>query len=212
MLEGLHSAAAGMAAQQQRLDAVANDLANANTTGYKHQRVGFRDLVYDQTGRSSAQGVRTGSGAAAVDAGRAFAQGTLQRTDRTLDVALQFPCRVVKHVANSGKGAAMRTGIALASGENVVFIDADATYPADLIPDIVCQLGNGYGHVRCTRREGRVQIPALNRVGNFFLDLGIAAFSGLPGNDFLTGAAFETKHVDIAALVDSPVYDFRKLD
>ena len=89
MLEGLHSAAAGMAAQQQRMDAVANDLANANTTGYKHQRVGFRDLVYDQTGRSSAQGVRTGSGAAAVDAGRAFAQGTLQRTDRPLDVAIQ---------------------------------------------------------------------------------------------------------------------------
>src|SRR3954470_19925006 len=89
MIEGLHSAAAGMAAQQQRLDAVANDLANANTTGYKHQRVGFRDLVYDQTGRSSAQGVRTGSGAAAVDAGRAFAQGTLQRTDRPLDVAIQ---------------------------------------------------------------------------------------------------------------------------
>src|ERR671922_1298058 len=89
MLEGLHSAAAGMAAQQQRLDAVANDLANANTTGYKHQRVGFRDLMYDQTGRASAQGVRTGSGAAAVDAGRAFAQGVLQRTDRPLDVAIQ---------------------------------------------------------------------------------------------------------------------------
>jgi flagellar basal-body rod protein FlgG len=89
MLEGLHSAAAGMAAQQQRLDAVANDLANANTTGYKHQRVGFRDLVYDQAGRSSAQGVRTGSGAAAVDAGRSYGQGVLQRTDRTLDVAIQ---------------------------------------------------------------------------------------------------------------------------
>jgi flagellar basal-body rod protein FlgG len=78
-----------MAAQQQRMDAVANDLANANTTGYKHQRVGFRDLVYEQAGRSSAQGVRTGSGAAAVDAGRAFAQGVLMRTDRPLDVALQ---------------------------------------------------------------------------------------------------------------------------
>ena len=89
MLEGLNTAAAGMAAQQQRLDAVANDLANANTTGYKHQRVGFRDLVYTQPGRSSAQGVRTGSGAAAVDAGRSFGQGVLQRTDRPLDVAIQ---------------------------------------------------------------------------------------------------------------------------
>jgi flagellar basal-body rod protein FlgG len=89
MLEGLHSAAAGMAAQQQRLDAVANDLANANTVGYKHQRVGFRDLLYDQAGRSSTQGVRTGHGVAAVDAGRAFEQGSVQRTDRVLDVALQ---------------------------------------------------------------------------------------------------------------------------
>ena len=62
MLEGLNTAAAGMAAQQARIDAVANDLSNANTTGYKHLRVGFRDLVYTQTGRSSAQGPATGAG------------------------------------------------------------------------------------------------------------------------------------------------------
>jgi flagellar basal-body rod protein FlgG len=88
MLEGLHSAAAGMAAQQQRLDAVANDLANANTVGYKHQRVGFKDLLYDQAGRGSV-GVSTGHGSAAVDAGRAFTQGSVQRTDRVMDVAVQ---------------------------------------------------------------------------------------------------------------------------
>jgi flagellar basal-body rod protein FlgG len=89
MLEGLDSAAAGMAAQQQRLDSLANDLANANTVGYKHTRIGFRDLLYDAPGRSSAASVRTGHGAAAVDAGRSFQQGALQRTDRTLDVAIQ---------------------------------------------------------------------------------------------------------------------------
>lgn len=89
MLEGLNSAAAGMAAQQQRLDSVANDLANANTTSYKHGRVGFRDLIYEQAGRPAAAGVRTGHGAAAVDAGKSFGQGVLQRTDRSLDVALQ---------------------------------------------------------------------------------------------------------------------------
>ena len=89
MLEGLNSAAAGMAAQQQRLDAVSNDLANVNTTGYKKVRVGFRDLVYTQTGRSSAQGPQTGAGAAAVDAGRGFQQGSVQRTEQPLDVAIQ---------------------------------------------------------------------------------------------------------------------------
>ena len=89
MLEGLNSAAAGMAAQQQRLDAVSNDLANVNTTGYKKVRVGFRDLVYTQAGRASAQGPQTGAGAAAVDAGRGFQQGSVQRTEQPLDVAIQ---------------------------------------------------------------------------------------------------------------------------
>ena len=89
MLEGLNSAAAGMAAQRQRLDAVANDLANTNTTGYKRVRVGFQDLVYSQAGKASEEGVRIGAGARAVDAGRTMAQGALQRTDRPLDVAIQ---------------------------------------------------------------------------------------------------------------------------
>ena len=51
MLEGLRTAAAGMQAQQQKLDAVANDLANANTNGYKRLRVGFSDLIYERRGR-----------------------------------------------------------------------------------------------------------------------------------------------------------------
>ncbi len=47
MLEGLYSAAAGMAAQQEQLDAIANDLANVSSTGYKSERVGFKDLLYN---------------------------------------------------------------------------------------------------------------------------------------------------------------------
>src|SRR5579884_739989 len=88
MLEGLYSAAAGMAAQQERLDAVSNDLANANTPGYKHVRVAFRDLLYVSDG---APGVAAGAGAAAWMDGRSFLQGALQQTDRPLDVALQGP-------------------------------------------------------------------------------------------------------------------------
>ena len=75
MLEGLYTAAAGMAAQQQRMDALSNDVANINTAGYKHVRMGFRDLVYQADGPS---GVRTGSGAAAVQLGRGHEQGALQ--------------------------------------------------------------------------------------------------------------------------------------
>src|SRR6185437_5689839 len=89
MLEGMYSAAAGMAAQQQRLDAVSNDIANANTTGYKRVRVAFRDLLYTPEFLATQQGVTEGAGAMATTIGRGYAQGAFQRTDEPLDVALQ---------------------------------------------------------------------------------------------------------------------------
>ena len=86
MLEGLYSAAAGMQAQQQRIDSVANDLANVNTNGYKHTRVAFRDLLYvnDASGN-----VRSGAGAAATTIGRGFIQGSMRETGNPLDVAIE---------------------------------------------------------------------------------------------------------------------------
>lgn len=89
MLEGMYTAAAGMAAQQTRLDAVSADLANVDTTGYKSGRVAFRDLVYDSAqGFGAAKGVDIGAGSAATSIGRSSAQGALQDTGRSLDVAL----------------------------------------------------------------------------------------------------------------------------
>jgi flagellar basal-body rod protein FlgG len=135
MLEGLNSAAAGMAAQQQRMDAVSNDLANANTTGYKRVRVGFRDLVYTQTGRSSAQGPRTGAGAAAVDAGRAFAQGVLQRTDQPWDVAIQGE-GFLKVRLTDGRAALTRDGSLRVDGSGKLVTSSGAlVQPPITVPD-----------------------------------------------------------------------------
>ena len=86
MLEGLYSAAAGMSAQQQRIDTLANDVANVSTTGYKHTRVAFRDLLYTQD-RSGV--VSSGAGAAATPIGRGFAQGAMRETGNKLDVAIE---------------------------------------------------------------------------------------------------------------------------
>jgi flagellar basal-body rod protein FlgG len=91
MLEGLYSAAAGMAAQQERIDGVANDLANTSTTGYKHVRIGFRDLLYSAQGNGAGPTVMAGSGAAAELIGRSQGQGPLQDTGQPLDVAIQGP-------------------------------------------------------------------------------------------------------------------------
>src|SRR3954451_6191258 len=90
MLEGLRTASAGMLAQQQKLDAVANDLANANTNGYKRQRVGFSDLLYERGGRpTTSDNAQLGTGSRIVHNGRYFEQGNLQNTGDPLNVGIQ---------------------------------------------------------------------------------------------------------------------------
>jgi flagellar basal-body rod protein FlgG len=165
MLEGLNTAAAGMAAQQARIDAVSNDLANANTTGYKHVRVGFRDLVYTQTGRSSAQGPQTGAGAAAVDAGRSFTQGDLQRTDQPLDVAIQgegfLRVRLPDGTAGLTRDGSLHidgTGRLVTSTGGVV--QPAITFPADTDPSTISIAADGA--VRAgTRAVGRIELVSV---------------------------------------------------
>lgn len=86
MADGIYAAAAGMAAQQTRMDAIANDLANSDTPGYKSERVAFEDLVYGSEG-----GVPVGSGAAALTAGRTTTQGVLQDSSDPLSLAIDGP-------------------------------------------------------------------------------------------------------------------------
>ncbi len=90
MLEGLYSAAAGMSAQQEQLDAISNDLANLSTDGYKSQRVSFSDLLYspvDIAGTVSTDG----AGASAKVIGRSEAQGAVTETGDPLDLAIEGP-------------------------------------------------------------------------------------------------------------------------
>ena len=45
MMRSLWTAASGMAAQQQNINVVANNLANSNTNGFKKSRADFQDLM-----------------------------------------------------------------------------------------------------------------------------------------------------------------------
>jgi len=89
MLQGLYSAASGMEAQQTQLNAISNDLANADTPGYESVNVGFEDLLYSSGGVSSGSPVATGAGASASIVGRDTTQGALTQTGRTLDVGIE---------------------------------------------------------------------------------------------------------------------------
>src|SRR5262245_39446090 len=51
-------------------------------------------------------------------------------TDHTALIASQFPCKVIRQ-PNQGKGAAVRAGMRAATGQSIIIMDADNTYPAE---------------------------------------------------------------------------------
>jgi flagellar basal-body rod protein FlgG len=85
MSNGLHLAASGLLAQQARLDTVSNDLANANTTGYKRARVAFQEVVVGEGVTAKGSGVRS------LDGGRSFQQGALAESSNRFALALEGP-------------------------------------------------------------------------------------------------------------------------
>jgi len=60
--------------------------------------------------------------------------------DNTAAMALAEGVRVLQHTRNRGYGAALKTGIMAAHYDGVLIMDADGTYPAESIPDLVAAL------------------------------------------------------------------------
>ena len=98
MIRALYSAASGMTAQQLNVDNIANNLANANTTGYKMRTPQFQDLLYQSIvlpGVNAGQqttvpaGLQLGLGTRASSNEIIFTQGSMNQTGNPLDVAIQ---------------------------------------------------------------------------------------------------------------------------
>lgn len=98
-VQALYSAATGMQAMETKLDVVANNLANINTTGFKKGRANFEDLFYrhyQMPGATDGQ-LRTGTGTSVGLGTRVssvqtdFKQGAFQLTGNALDVAIEGP-------------------------------------------------------------------------------------------------------------------------
>lgn len=97
MMPALWVAKTGLSAQNFKLTTVANNLANASTVGFKRDDAQFEDLLYQihsQPGAASSEstklpsGMQIGTGARIVSTAKQFTQGSLQVTDRALDIAI----------------------------------------------------------------------------------------------------------------------------
>ncbi len=106
-------------------------------------------------------------------------------SDATAAIASQYPCRLLRHRRNRGKGQAVKTGIAAANGEAIVLVDADGTYPIEMIPNLVRGLAD-YDVVSGSRTKNEA-VPPLNRLGNRLLRSAIRRLYGSTVADPLTG-------------------------
>ncbi|HWC98009.1 MAG TPA: flagellar basal-body rod protein FlgG [Candidatus Sulfopaludibacter sp.] len=98
MIRALYSAASGMRAQEVNVDNIANNLANANTVGFKSRRAQFQDLMYQsllQPGAAAGQqtvipaGLQLGLGTRSSSNEILFTQGAFSETDNPLDMVIQ---------------------------------------------------------------------------------------------------------------------------
>jgi flagellar basal-body rod protein FlgG len=97
-IQTLYTAATGMEAMQTKLDVVANNLANINTTAFKRDRANFEDLLYrhqvypgilDAQQNPTPTGVEIGLGTRIQSTQKDYQQGTIEQTGRDLDVAIE---------------------------------------------------------------------------------------------------------------------------
>jgi flagellar basal-body rod protein FlgG len=96
-IQTLYTAATGMEAMQTKLNVIANNLANVNTTGFKRDRANFEDLFYrqvklpglqDAQGQLTPTGIHLGLGTRVSSTQTEFVQGAFQDSEGELDMAI----------------------------------------------------------------------------------------------------------------------------
>src|SRR5579872_3539856 len=100
MLRSLYTAATGMEAEQLKMDTIANNLANANTTAFKRTRAEFQDLLSETIVQATPSGPGGGGQPAPLQVGlgvrtgtttRSMAQGDRIATQNPYDLSIDGP-------------------------------------------------------------------------------------------------------------------------
>ena len=227
MIRALYSAASGMTAQQLNVDNIANNLANANTAGFKMRRAQFQDLLYQnmiQPGAAAGQqttipaGLQLGLGTRAASNEIIFMQGAFSQTSNPLDLAIQgsgfFQIRQA-----SGELAYTRAGqFQLDRNGNMVTSNGDTLEPQITIPATaqnvtIAQDGTVSFTVpgqSASQKAGQIQLAnfqnpgGLNSIGsNLYLptdasgDAQVGAPGGSEGLGKVTQGYTEQSNVDV---------------
>ena len=94
----MHVAKTGLNSQQVKMQVIANNLANVNTTGFKSDRANFESLLYQilrgagentSENTSLTSGLSVGTGTRLLNTNKLFTQGSLIDTGNSLDMSVE---------------------------------------------------------------------------------------------------------------------------
>jgi glycosyltransferase involved in cell wall biosynthesis len=108
--------------------------------------------------------------------------------DRTAEIAQELGARIIKQFPPQGYGPAMDRAVREASGDVVITLDCDDTYPVEAIPELRRLVEQGYDLVNTTRVHKRPKaMPFANFLANRFFALGARVLHGLRTTDVHSG-------------------------
>ncbi|HZU32969.1 MAG TPA: flagellar basal-body rod protein FlgG [Candidatus Angelobacter sp.] len=211
MFRSLYTAATGMAAQQNNLDNIANNISNSSATGFRRRRLQFQDLFYQNMvmpGSAATQsttvaaGLQIGLGTRTVASEIIQQQGDIEQTGNPLDLAIKgngfFQILMPNgetaytragdlHTDSTGTlmtadGNPLQPNITIPNGATSITIGTDGTVSVTLSGQTASQQVGVIQLANFTNPEG------LNSVGqNLFLSTSASgdAIVGNPGTDGL---------------------------
>ena len=95
-------------------------------------------------------------------------------SDSSVAVAKKLGCRVIRHPVNRGSGASRKTGILLARGKIVIMLDADGSYAASIIPQMLSCFPE-YDQVNGARKSEEGSLRWLRQPTKWFIRM-LASF------------------------------------
>jgi flagellar basal-body rod protein FlgG len=173
MFRALYTAASGMHTQQLNLDNVANNLANASTSGFRSRRLQFQDLIYQNLvlpGAASTQqttfptGLQIGLGSRTAASEIIGTQGDFNTTNNPLDLTIQGQGFFQVQLP-TGETAYTRSGaFHLDSTGIIVNSDGNQLQPAITIPPSATNITIGTDGTVSVQLPGQAQAQQVGAI------------------------------------------------
>jgi flagellar basal-body rod protein FlgG len=169
----LHVARTGLDAQSFRMQVIANNLANVNTTGFKRDRASFETLAYQTMTAAGAPssadnryaiGLNLGTGVSLAGTARIDTQGGLTVTGNSLDMAIEGSGYFQVTMPDGRTGYTRAGNFSMAADGTIVTSDGKPLIPQIQVPEGATGVSIGGDGMVSATVPGQAEVVELGQI------------------------------------------------